>query len=189
MARVALGRTVVAAVAAAAAPAGCGGATHSSSSARSATGSSSSTSTASTTSSGGGGAGGGGGGAPTPRRSVTLTVTPRAGGPQTLFRFAFTAPASSGVQGRTALSYALSVAGPARAGCVGVRSAPVAAVVSGHRSTTTLGPGQLGGRWCAGTYAAKVAELVRPVCASGEVCPQFIRLVAILGPVRFTVAR
>jgi hypothetical protein len=184
--RVVPGRTAVATIAAAVALAGCGGATHSSSSARSAIGSGSS---ASTTSSGEGGGGGAGGGAPTPRRSVTLTVTPRAGGPQTLFRFAFTAPASSGVQGRTALSYALSVAGPARAGCVGVRSAPVAAVVSGHRSTTALGPAQLGGRWCAGTYTAKVAELVRPVCATGEACPQFIRLVAIIGPVRFTVTR
>jgi hypothetical protein len=187
MARAVPGPTAMAAAAVVVVLAGCGGAMHSSSSSRSATGpSSSAASSASTTSTTSSGAGGG---AVVRPRPVTLTVTPRAGAPQTAFRFAFTAPASSGVQGRTALSYSLSVAGPARAGCVAVRSAPVAAVVSGHRSTTTLGPAQLAGRWCAGTYTAKVAELVRPVCATGEACPQFIRLVAIIGPVRFTVTR
>ncbi|MGH2858817.1 MAG: hypothetical protein ACRDMJ_15190 [Solirubrobacteraceae bacterium] len=39
-----------------------------------------------------------------------------------------------------------------------------------------------------GAWVARVDELQRPVCAAGQMCPQFIRLVAVAGPARFEIA-
>ena len=155
-------------------PAGCG---------------SSATTSSSTTSSG----------ATTPHRPGTstiphapLTVTPTAGGPTTAFRFSFRAPEASGRHGATAASYELSVVGPH--GAVMNQSMAVPAVSLGQAVTVSMGPagsaaaGTAGpNRWCAGTYTARVDESERPICTGGQMCPQFIRLLAEVGPVTFRV--
>jgi hypothetical protein len=41
--------------------------------------------------------------------------------------------------------------------------------------------------WCAGTYVGQVEEIAAPVCAKGTACPAFVRLVATIGRLRFTV--
>jgi hypothetical protein len=51
-----------------------------------------------------------------------------------------------------------------------------------------VGPTQLGGSWCPGTYTARVEVLARPKCGEGMMCPQFIRVVAVLGPTTFRIS-
>lgn len=115
-----------------------------------------------------------------------LTVTPTTGDQYTKFTFGFTAPDASGRQGTTASSYTLSVSGPHGDGCTAAQSMTVPAVTQGQHVTVPMGPAA-GDRWCAGTYTARADELARPVCTAGEMCPQFIRIVAAVGPVTFRI--
>ena len=104
-------------------------------------------------------------------------------------RFTLVAPSASGRHGQSELSYLLSVAGEQGSGCVAQHAAAIDVRHAGQPATAAMGPAQLGGRWCAGSYAARVDELARPVCGPAQVCPQFIRIVAVIGPVRFRISR
>lgn len=117
---------------------------------------------------------------------AALTVTPTSGGLTTVFKFSFPAPAASGRQGTIASSYTLSVVGPHGDGCLDAQSMGLPAVTRGQMVTASLAPPP-GSRWCAGTYTARADESARPVCVSGQMCPQFVRLVAVVGPVTFRV--
>jgi hypothetical protein len=101
--------------------------------------------------------------------------------------FSFVAPAASGRFGSTASSYTLSVVGPHAAGCVSTTSRTLPAVARGQQVSAVLDPGQLGGHWCTGTYTARIDELARPICPAGQACPQFVRLMATVGPATFRV--
>ena len=116
-----------------------------------------------------------------------LTVAPAVGRPGTTMRFTLVAPRASGRHGQVQLSYVLTVGGPVRAGCVAQHSSAVAVPGAGQPVTVAVAPAQLGGRWCAGDYTARVTELARPVCTPTQACPQFIRVVAVFGPVRFRI--
>ncbi len=125
--------------------------------------------------------------APTPPPHGRLTAAPAVGHPGTTVRFSLTASRTSGRHGRVQFSYALTVGGPAATGCVARYVSAVAVARAGQAVAVPVGPAQLHGRWCAGSYTARVEELARPVCAPNEACPQFIRVVAVLGPVRFRI--
>jgi hypothetical protein len=114
-------------------------------------------------------------------------VSPADGHPTTTVRFTLVAPAASGHHGQTELSYGLSVVGGAGAGCIAQHESPVVVSRPGQPVTVGVGPAQLGGRWCAGDYTARVDELARPACAPAQACPQFIRVVAVIGPVHFRI--
>ena len=158
---------------------GCGSSsTTTSTSTSTSSSSSSSTSTSSTGASGPGGSG---------RASAALTVTPTTATPTTAVHFGFVAPASSGRLGTIAASYTLSVIGPRRGGCLATASRTLPPITRGQQVSAMLDPTQLGGRWCTGTYTARIDELARPVCAVGQACPQFVRLVATVGPATFRV--
>ncbi len=116
-----------------------------------------------------------------------LTVSPADGHPSSTLRFTLVAPTAAGRHGQTDISYGLSIAGQQGSGCVAQHAGAVPVRHAGVPETVAVGPAQLGGRWCAGGYTARVDELARPVCNPGEVCPQFIRLVAVIGPVRFRI--
>ena len=116
-----------------------------------------------------------------------LTVTPAKAHPTSVVRFTVVGSSASGRQGQDEISYTLSVSGGQGSGCVGEHSSPVAVADAQQPVEVAVGPAQLGGRWCAGTYTARVEELERPVCSPGQVCPQFIRVVAVIGPVRFRI--
>jgi hypothetical protein len=116
-----------------------------------------------------------------------LTVTPAGGHPTSSLRFTLQALTSSGRHGQSQLSYTLGVSGPQGSGCVAEHATVVAVTHAQQPVTVSLGPAQLGGRWCAGSYTARVDELARPVCAPAQVCPQFIRVVAAIGPVHFRI--
>jgi hypothetical protein len=121
-------------------------------------------------------------------RSPALTVTPATGAPTTVFEVRFTAPASTGTSGGSRRGFQLGVSGPQHPGCVGASSVALPSATRGASVYVGLDPAQLGGRWCPGTYLARVDELQGPACSPGMVCPQFVRVVAIVGRVRFRVA-
>jgi len=116
-----------------------------------------------------------------------LSVSPAVGSPHSVMHFAATPPnltPQSGVD----ISNALSVMGPQKSGCVGVHEQGLAALPPGQTTTVSLGPSQIGGNWCPGTYTARVEILERPKCKEGTMCPAFIRVLAALGPVSFKIA-
>jgi hypothetical protein len=120
--------------------------------------------------------------------SGSLTVSPTTGSPTSVIRFAVTPNFGAGAQGTGDISNALSVIGPQKAGCVGVHAQGLSALPSGQTTTVSLGPAQLGGNWCPGAYTARVEILERPKCGGGMMCPQFIRVLAALGPVSFKIS-
>jgi hypothetical protein len=119
--------------------------------------------------------------------SGSLTVSPTTGSTQSVMHFAVT-PRYAGTEGTGDISNALSVSGPQKAGCVGVHAQGLAALPSGQTTTVSIGPAQLGGSWCPGTYTARVEILERPKCGGGMMCPQFIRVLAAIGPVSFKIS-
>jgi hypothetical protein len=120
--------------------------------------------------------------------SGPLTVSPTTGSPQSIIHFAFTAPAGAAASGSDQLSAGLSVIGPQKPGCVGLHRQPLSSMPAGQQMSVSLGPAQLGGAWCPGTYTARVEVLARPRCGPGMMCPQFIRVVAMLGPATFKIS-
>ena len=120
--------------------------------------------------------------------SSKLTVTPPSGRQSTVFTIRFLAPASSGVDGKSSISYTIGVTGPTGGRCLGTRSIPVPFAAKGEPVSIALGPATLGGGWCVGTYRARALELQRPVCAAGTACPQYVRVVASIGPATFRVS-
>jgi hypothetical protein len=123
-----------------------------------------------------------------PGATSGLTVSPAVGSPHSVVHFAVTPSYRTGVPGGEDISNALSVMGPQKAGCVGVHEQGLAALPPGRETTVSLGPAQLGGDWCPGTYTARVEVVERPKCAQGMMCPQFIRVLAVLGPTTFRIA-
>lgn len=119
--------------------------------------------------------------------SHRLDVTPPTGGPTTTFSMRFTAPASSGFTGRSRLGYTLGLTAPAGSRCIGARSVQVPAAIKGEPVPITLDPSRLGGKWCPGTYTARVVELVAPACAARTMCPQFLRVVGTVATAAFRV--
>jgi hypothetical protein len=102
--------------------------------------------------------------------------------------FAVTPSSRAGAQGSEDISIVLSVMGPQKAGCVGVHEQGLSALPPGQKTDVSLGPAQLGGTWCPGTYNARVEILERPKCGQGMMCPQFIRVLAAIGPVSFRIS-
>jgi hypothetical protein len=118
----------------------------------------------------------------------TLTVSPATGSPHSVLHFTFTSPQGLSSQGSDEVSEALSVTGTQKAGCVGVHEQAVPVTLGGQPVSVALGPQQLGGAWCPGTYTARVEVVERPKCGAGMMCPQFIRVAAVIGPVSFKIS-
>jgi len=129
----------------------------------------------------------GSGGAPRGGPSA-LSVSPTSGSAQSVIHFSFTSPGGTS-DASTQLSQSLSVMGPHGSGCVGMHAQAVPVAPAGRAVDVSVGPAQLGGAWCPGTYAARVEVLARPKCGEGMMCPQFIRVVAVLGPATFRIWR
>jgi hypothetical protein len=120
--------------------------------------------------------------------SGPLTASPATGSSHSVIHFTFTAPAGALASGSDQVSATLSVVGPQKPGCVGLGHRPVTAMAAGRPTTVSLGPAQLGGDWCPGTYTARIEVVARPRCGPGMMCPQFIRVVAMLGPATFKIS-
>jgi hypothetical protein len=117
-----------------------------------------------------------------------LSVSPAVGSKQSVMRFSFASPTEGAAQSSLQTSSALSIVGPRMTGCVGVHNEAVPSEPGGQTVNVAVGPAQLGGPWCAGTYTARVEVVQRPKCSQGQMCPQFIRVVAVLGPVTFRIS-
>jgi hypothetical protein len=117
-----------------------------------------------------------------------LSVNPTVGSKGSVIHFSFTSPTPGAAQSTQQTSSALTIVGPNGAGCVGIHNEPVPSLSAGQTEDVAVGPAQLGGPWCAGTYTARVEVVQRPKCAQGMMCPQFIRVVAVLGPVTFRIS-
>ncbi len=122
-------------------------------------------------------------------RSQRVTITPQTGGPSTAFSLQFIAPASSALDAGSTIGYSIGLTGPRATSCIGSRSLPVAAAIKGRPVAVALDPATLGGRWCVGSYAARVIELQRPACAAGTMCPQYVRVVGVVGRASFRVTQ
>jgi hypothetical protein len=116
-----------------------------------------------------------------------LTVSPAVGAPRSVIHFTVTPTYRSGGHSGD-ISTALSVTGPQKSGCIGVHNQGLSAMAPGRQTTVSLGPAQLGGDWCSGAYSARVVVLERPKCGPGQMCPQFIRVLAAIGPVGFRIS-
>lgn len=117
-----------------------------------------------------------------------LQIMPVTATPASQVSFSFVAPDTAGVHGHTEHSFVVMVSGPRRAGCVGAHSADAPVARKGQTTRVTLGPAQLGGNWCIGDYIARVEEFERAHCSAGQMCPQYIRIVGIVGRAKFRVA-
>jgi hypothetical protein len=116
-----------------------------------------------------------------------LGVTPAVGSPHSVIHFAVTPSYRTGGRSED-ISNALSIMGPQKPGCVGVRHQGLSALPPGQETTVSVGPAQIGGNWCPGTYSARVLVLERPKCGPGQMCPQFIRVLEAIGPVSFRIS-
>jgi hypothetical protein len=120
--------------------------------------------------------------------SSALGVSPSVGSRESVIHFSFASPTVGAAQSSLQTSSALSIVGPHPTGCIGVHDEPVPSSPAGQTVNLAVGPAQLGGPWCAGTYTARVEVFQRPKCAEGMMCPQFIRVLAALGPVTFRIS-
>jgi hypothetical protein len=116
-----------------------------------------------------------------------LRVSPAVGSPHSVIHFAVTPSYRTGGQSED-ISNALSITGPQKPGCIGVRHQALSALPPGRETTVSAGPAQIGGDWCPGTYSARVLVLERPKCGPGQMCPQFIRVLEAIGPVSFRIS-
>lgn len=112
-----------------------------------------------------------------------LSIRPPAPTTASRMTFAFTARATSGRHGPSELSFVLTLAGPRHAGCRGAWTAPVPHAVRGRTASVVLGAG-----WCSGAYTARVQEFARPFCRSGQMCPQYVRLIGTVATASFRIA-
>ena len=126
--------------------------------------------------------------APSPRAGP-LSVRPAHPSTRSTISFSFTAPVASGVHGTHVINYSLSVTGTGRAGCVGAHERNAPPVGRGQTARIALGPGELGGPWCTGSYTARVIELESAHCRASVPCPQYIRVVGTVARASFTVTR
>jgi hypothetical protein len=123
-----------------------------------------------------------------PSSQAQLRVSPARPTTTDPITFAFTAPEATGVHGTFQISYSVSITGPSGNGCAGAKEATVAQAGKGGTASVTVGPGELGSPWCAGTYSARALELQSAACKGTAPCPQYIRVVGIVARASFTVA-
>jgi hypothetical protein len=119
--------------------------------------------------------------------SGSLSLSPARPTTSSEITFAFTARAATGVHGSHEISYDLSLLGPDRAGCVGAHEVGSPPVARGAQGRITLGPAELQEPWCAGRYSARVLELSSAHCTGSAPCPQYVRVVGLVGRATFTV--
>lgn len=123
-----------------------------------------------------------------PKSSGAVTVTPATGGPRTTFIVHFVAPASVGPVGGSGVDYSAAVTGAvgsATGHCLGATSVQARAATKGLPTMIALDPAHDGGSWCPGLHRVRVIELQSPRCASGTMCPQFVRVIATIGTASF----
>jgi hypothetical protein len=121
--------------------------------------------------------------------SGSLSVSPVDPTTHSEITFGFTARAATGVHGRHEISYSLSLVGPDTGGCVNAHEAGSPQVAAGAQGKITLGPTELQSPWCVGHYVARLFELSSAHCTGSAPCPQYVRVVGLVGRTTFRVRR
>lgn len=93
------------------------------------------------------------------------TITPRQGGPSTVFVLRLTSRSRLGVRGVLNTEYRVSSAGPSAPGCVGAVARTIHRGEPGQRLRIVLGPAAVG--WCRGKYRGMIDLLEGPYCRHG----------------------
>ncbi len=119
--------------------------------------------------------------------SRALSVSPADPTTHSEITFGFTARAATGVHGRHQISYSLSLVGPGGTQCVGAHETGSPPVARGATVQIVLGPAELQAPWCAGRYSARVLELSSAHCTGSAPCPQYVRVVGLVGSATFTI--
>jgi hypothetical protein len=118
-----------------------------------------------------------------------LAVSPANPRATSTVTFSFTAPTKAGRVGKVIDSYSLSVTGPAGENCKGSEEVAGAPIAKGATEHIEVGPAQLHANWCVGPYTARVFEIQRAYCTSGQLCPQYVRVAGIVARTSFTISR
>ena len=108
--------------------------------------------------------------AATGHTGAKLTVRPAVGFQRTPFVISFTAQ-RTGFVPSIFTGYAVVASARGSRGCMSTASVTVPATWQGQRVHVTLRPGRASARWCKGTYAGRLEEMVRPTCGFREMCP------------------
>lgn len=104
-------------------------------------------------------------------------ITPRQGGPRTVFTVKLTSRTRLGAQGVFAAMYRVEGAGPSRTGCDRAVGVTIGRGSAGRRLAAVLRPRPPG--WCRGDWRGSVLLETGPNCARGSgaaktrVCPEF----------------
>lgn len=135
--------------------------------------------------------------------AAPVRIAPGSGGPRTVFRVRFTAPAASGPQttgastGTQSASYTVSATGPAhpRPGCLDALVLRPVASRAGQAMSVALSSRGARSGWCAGRYHGYVQEQTGPRCGPivassmhpAAVCPEYASRTVQLGTFAFHV--
>jgi hypothetical protein len=102
-----------------------------------------------------------------------LDVRPAVGWQRTSFVVSFTAQ-RTGFVPSVYSGYEVVASTHGSRGCVSAAVISIPATWQGQRVHTTLKPGR-GSRWCKGSYAGRLDEIIRPTCGFREMCPMASR--------------
>ena|SRR5947209_1260154 len=120
-----------------------------------------------------------------------VSVSPGSGGPHSIFRVRFRAPAAVGASPATSSSYWISASTQSRAGCQWSVTRRVSSAHKGEIEYVRLVAGNGSGGWCRGTFRGTVVLVRAPRCgppiASAVLCPEFVDIAAQVGKFSFRV--
>jgi hypothetical protein len=130
-----------------------------------------------------------------PGVGATVSVTPAAGGPASVFVARFAAGDRTGTAGGQRRWDALNVTrhGPAdHAGCVAAAQLTLppsqrGAAVRVRLDPRVIGAGAASRSWCEGTYTGWIRQFAAPACKLGQACPDYILLLGTVGRFSFKV--
>jgi hypothetical protein len=118
-----------------------------------------------------------------------ITVSPRSGGHATTFTLRLRVPESTGTIGSVIRRDVVLIAGPRGSGCLARVQMTMRFARRGTRESIVLGPRQLHGDWCVGTWHGQILQTQTIRCSPqlALVCPQVLLAPRRLGRFSFQV--
>jgi hypothetical protein len=125
----------------------------------------------------------------TPAEQTQPQITPRRGGPRTVFTVRLTSRAGLGAHGPLAGEYRVRSVGPPKPGCDREATSTIRRGAPGRRLTVVLRPGP--GGWCRGDWLGVVLLERGPSCPGGPAakprCPEFASQLLEVGRFRWRI--
>ena len=120
-----------------------------------------------------------------PKHRAVVRLSPSSGSAHTAFVVGFKAPQAAGASGIRQTSYQITALGPRGSGCEFSAQRTIRKARKGAHERIALRPQERG--WCRGTFHGVVRLVSGPNCVTGQVCPQFVSVVATVGRFKFSV--